>query len=75
MAFLPNPLGSVDISTRPKRRIAVSKIVRLLNLIYSEEEEYLNRIPLNLQGGNAYDAAEDSLSCLIDAIDSLSDAY
>jgi hypothetical protein len=69
------PLGSIDFSSRPNRRKAVSRIVGILTLICSEEESYINRIPLNLQGGEAYAAAEESVVMLTDAIDSLLDAY
>ena len=75
---MPNPVVSLrplDISTRPKRRRAVVHIINALGRIYSEEDAYLNRIPLNLQGSSAYAAADDSLSYLIDAINALSNAY
>lgn len=75
MAISYLPLGSIDISTRPSRRKAVSRIVGVLTLIYSEEEAYLNRIPTNLQGGEAYAAAEESTELLAEAIGSLIDAY
>lgn len=69
------PLGSVDISTRPNRRKAVSRIVGVLSLIYSNEVDYMNRIPINLQGGETYAAAEESSEMLAEAIESLMDAY
>ena len=68
-------IGQLDISTRPKRRRAVSMIVNALGQIHLEEDAYQNRIPFNLQGSKAYAAADDSISYLIDAICSLSDAY
>ena len=68
-------LGAFDFSTRPKRRQAVSHIIKLLGQIQNEEFAYLSRIPPNLQGGEAYDAADDSISYLVDAIDALQEAY
>ena len=67
--------GNVDISTRPKRRRAVSLIVSELSRIRSEEESYMERIPDNLKDGDAYAAADESVDLLSDAILSLSDAY
>lgn len=75
MAISNLPLGSIDISTRPNRRKAVSRIVGALTLICSEEEAYMGRIPINLQGGEAYAAAEASAEMLAEAIESLTDAY
>jgi len=68
-------IGTIDISTRPKRRRAVSLIVNALSQIHYEEDAYQSRIPLNLQGGGAYNAADDSISYLVDAICTLSEAY
>jgi len=68
-------LGTLDISTRPSRRRAVSRIVHALGMIHSAEFDYLNRIPLNLHGGEAYAAADDSLDYLCEAIIFLDDAY
>jgi hypothetical protein len=45
--------GTVDISSRPKRRRAVSLIVDELSQIRKEEETYMERIPHNLQEGDA----------------------
>jgi hypothetical protein len=36
---------------------------------------YLNRIPTNLQGGDAYATAEESIDLIGEAIDNLLDAY
>jgi len=66
---------AVDISTRQKRRRAISNIIKMISRIHNAEFEYMERIPENLQGGDAYSAAEESLDMLNDAIDALSDAY
>jgi len=68
-------VGELDLSTRAKRRMAVSRIVGTLSRIRDEEEAYAGRIPDNLQGGDASAAAEDSIDLLTDAIDALADAY
>ena len=69
------PLGSIDISTRPNRRKAVSRIIGVIGMIYAEEEAYLNRIPLNLRDSRYYGNADDSLYYLLNAISSLYEAY
>ena len=67
--------GDIDLKSRPKRRKATAHIVGMLECIRNEEEAYLERIPENFHGGEAYDAAESSVSMLNDAIDALSDAF
>jgi hypothetical protein len=68
-------IHSIDVSTRSKRRKAASSAVALLERILAAEEAYLKRIPENLQGGDAYASAEDSIEAVMDAIAGLSDAY
>jgi hypothetical protein len=75
MAPLKTFFDTVDISTRPKRRQAVTLIVNMVGWIHSAEYEYMERIPLNLQDSDAYAAAEESLDMLTDAINTLSEAY
>jgi hypothetical protein len=57
--------GAVDVSSRQKRRQAVSFVIELLSHIRLAEEAYMERIPENFQGGDAYADAE----CSIEAID------
>ena len=45
-----------------------------LETVKDEEEEYLNNIPENLQGGERYDKAEDAVYNLDTALDHLMDA-
>jgi len=68
-------LDNLDISTRSKRRQAISLIVDAASRIHRAEYEYLERIPQNLHGGNAYAAADESVDMLAEAITILSDAY
>ncbi|MDR0853252.1 MAG: hypothetical protein LBN34_02680 [Clostridiales Family XIII bacterium] len=49
-------------------RVAIDKI-------HFAEGMYMTRIPKNLQGGNAYDAALTSMDLLEDAILALDEAY
>jgi hypothetical protein len=67
--------GDVDITTRPKRRQAVSLIITQLSRILNEEEAYLNRIPMNMKHGDAAEAADWSIDYLQDAIIDLMEAY
>jgi len=67
--------GSLDIAARPKRRRAVSLIITELSRIRQAEEDYMERIPMNMRGGDAYAAADYSVDLLTDAIISLMDAY
>ncbi len=67
--------GTMDISTRPKRRRAVSLIITQLSRIRQAESDYLERIPQNMTGGDAYAAADESVDLLTDAIVYLMDAY
>ena len=67
--------GSVDISSRPKRRRAVSLIITLLSRIRQAESDYMERIPQNMVDSDAHAAADDSIDLLTDAIVYLMDAY
>ena len=68
-------LTSDDITTRPKRRRIVDMLIAELKMIRDAEEVYIHRIPINLQSGDAYSAADNCIDTLTDAIDILSDAY
>ena len=66
---------SCDVSTRGKRRAALSHAIGLLEKIRKAEEVHIDRVPQNLQGSDAFAAAEDSLAIVSDAICFLEDAY
>jgi len=68
-------IDSLDVSTRAKRRKALLLAVSLLEKIRTAEEGYLERIPFNLQSGDAYANAEYSVDLVTDAIITLVDAY
>jgi hypothetical protein len=61
--------------SRGKRRREVAAVIARLERILVDEEYYLDRIPVNLQGGVRAEAAAHSTAMLSEAIDSLSDAY
>ena len=61
--------------TRRKRRKHVGSIIQQLEAIKGYEGIYKDKIPENLQSGPAYEAAEQAVDCLEQAIDLLKDAY
>ena len=61
-----------DYSTRRKCRAAVYKIIKQLEQIKTGEEIRRDNTPENLQGAAAYDTAEEAISSLEEAIDTLS---
>jgi hypothetical protein len=66
---------SGNISTRPLRRREAAKIARHLEDMRDAEEDYMARMPENLQGSSRYDSAEQSVESLTDAIAALEAAY
>lgn len=65
----------IDVSTRSKRRKALSIAIDLLEKIRIAEEAYFDRIPINFHSGDAYAATECSIDILIDAISTLLSVY
>ena len=68
-------LDSIDVSTRRKRRKAMTLVIELLEKIRHAEEQYMERMPINLQSGGAYTAADESVDAIIEAIIGLLNAY
>ena len=66
---------SPELSTRRQRRAAMQKLINLLERIRDNEEQYRDNIPDNLQGGSAYDNADQCISLLEEALDLLGSAY
>lgn len=63
------------------RRKEIDKVISLIEeaksmteYIMSEEEDYRDNMPENLQGSMKYDAAEEAIDNMQDAIDSLEEA-
>jgi len=71
----PDPIMSLDLSTRSKRRKATALAINLLEHIRIAEEASIDKFPCNLQNGDAFTNAEESLDIIIDAIAALGDAY
>ena len=68
-------IGSIDLSTRRKRRAATKLAAHLVGLIHLEESNYMERIPLNLQDSAVYDAADEAVDWLAEALSALDYAY
>ena len=71
----PPVVSAHPYGTRQKRRKAVSNMIVILTDIKDAELGYLDRIPVNLQGSDQYEAAELTVGILEDAADKLSEAY
>ena len=75
MHSLKSSLAALDLSSRKKRRNAISLTAALLVRVRDEEEAYMNRIPDNLQGSDAYSDSECFISLLDEAIDLVASVY
>jgi hypothetical protein len=63
------------LDTRAKRRRAAQRLTNELAMIRDREEVYMENIPENLHGGQAFEAAEQTIQALEDAICLLEEAY
>jgi len=68
---VPQKKSQPDYSTRRRRRAAVKGIIGQLENIRDREEELLGNIPENMQGSIVSEKAEEIISFLDEAIDSL----
>ena len=64
-----------SVETRAKRRRQLKIIISQLEIIRDKEDAYKEKIPENLQSGPAYEAAEETIETLDQAIDLLKEAY
>ena len=64
-----------SLDTRKQRRNATQKIVVLLESIKDYEEMYAYNIPANLQGSANFEAAEQAIDALDQAVCLLNDAF
>lgn len=64
-----------SLSTRRSRRRAVCELIQQLERIRDNEERYRDNMPLNLQGSSRFEDAEQSLSLICEALESLESAY
>ena len=63
--------GVPDYSTRRHRRAAIKGIIGQLEQLKAWEEQVRDNTPENFQGTDAYDATEEAISSLEEAIDAL----
>lgn len=63
------------ISTRRRRRKAVRDIIIFLHSVADAEETYRDNIPENLRGGDAFDAAEEAIEAINEAVALLEGAF
>jgi len=64
-----------DYSTRRQRRAALITIIDQLKQIKANEERVRDNMPENLQGSCVYDTAEEAVSSLEEAINTLSEFW
>ena len=69
------PKALPDYSTRRRRRAAIKEIIAQLELMKAWEEKVLDNTPENLQGSGVYDATEEAVSSLEEAIDILAEFW
>jgi hypothetical protein len=63
------------LATRPRRRALLKELICRLEQIQKAEEEYRDNIPENLQASMRYEIAEQSITGLEEAIETLSAVY
>ena len=61
--------------TRQRRRKALFSLIAQLEEIRDAEKEYWDNIPINLQNGPAYEAAEQAVTAIEEAYELLYHAY
>ena len=61
--------------TRQRRRKALFSLIAQLEEIHDAEKEYWDNIPINLQNGPAYEAAEQAVTAIEKAYELLYHAY
>jgi len=64
-----------SLSTRRQRRAALQAVIHQLERIRDNEEAYRDNIPANLQNAGPFEAAEQCVSALDEALDLLASAY
>jgi len=64
-----------DFSTRRKRRMVIKHVIQLLHSVMEGELFSMDRIPNNLKGTSAYESAEEIVSQLGEAIETLGQLY
>ena len=67
--------GAGPFSTKQKRRKLVDAMIGQLELIRDAQEASMENIPENLRGTDAYEAAQEAIDLMDQAIDLLSAIY
>jgi hypothetical protein len=74
--FMSGEIKKADTcSTRQRRRKALVSLIVQLEEICDAEKQYLDNIPINLQNGDRYEAAEQAYTALEEALALLYQAY
>lgn len=68
--MLNSPYGN-----RPKRRKAVNRVTKELKMIREAEEQYMENIPENLRNSARFEAVEQSIATLDEAIELLEGVF
>jgi pyrroline-5-carboxylate reductase len=63
------------VSTRRQRKREVGNLIQSLSRVLDAEEHYIDNIPENLRGAPAYEATENIIDMIGDAICSLEEIY
>jgi len=64
-----------NVTTRRERRRALDKAILLLEAIADAEADYKDNIPINLQNSQRYEAAEQAVSTLEEALNILYNTF
>ena len=64
-----------NVATRQHRRKAIKAIIARIEAVMEAESRYKDSIPENLTGSRRYEAAEETVAALEEALDILSEAY
>jgi hypothetical protein len=76
MVNAPNAELPVDpYGTRQKRRKAVAGLIRECEAIIDAEQQYIDRMPENLESSPMHEAAEQTVDILSEAVELLSNAF
>jgi len=68
-------LPLIKIATHADRRESLKTLIAKLEQVRDAEEAYMDNIPANLQSSLCFDAADESVTALTDALDLLLYAY
>jgi hypothetical protein len=69
------PARAQSVATRKERRMAIRRIMIELEAVRDAEERYMDNIPGNLQGGAAYEAADEAVEAIGQAMAALEEAF